>query len=712
MALDNRYIPDISLSEFLIDPATGLPITGGTVEFWVDEDRSQPKNVFQLTGSPPDYTYDVLPNPMNIVSGIPVNENGVNVAIYYFPYDDLGNIQNYYIVVKNEDGTIVNEREAWPNLTATSDPTQTENGITNELDNGQFSDVLFNPQYGRTIVTDGAVSDAMYEIAPRWFLKVSSNDTATILIARVSLEGSLNIETNPPYQLNITPEGGNITSLSLVQRLEHNPDIWASGYVAASLVATSLDGISHTIEGIYAPNISTSSTTIFSETTGATGYVRMEGTQAISAGTNTDNSDIGYVDFIVNLPVIGAVGITSVQIVGLESNQENVNYEQQTVNRQESLLFSYYNPYIQAIPVPSISEGWDFKFNPTQSSNDGAFGPWGGASNYVWDQTIIWQSADNLVSVTRDAPHRMHVATADTGQLALVQYLGTRQLHALLANGWSTLINAYTDNVLGASGTVSFYYTTDSILPSINGANQSLIATMDANGKPLTFHGNWVELPNPLLGQNKFTIPYNAAHTTSSVALNGWAQPAYDIASTATFIAIVVGFSSLPATSIYFDSIAVTPGRLAVPFAPLGYNATLNQLRYYYEKSYDQLIAPGTPSQTSRILYPYAASAERAGPSQTEYVVSSFGLVYKQHRRTNGFLTLYSPNTGTPNTVHLYTEDGASIEISVATGFDIQLGTDAADYFGDNGVIVSGLQPIINPGITFHYVSDARLGIN
>ena len=595
MALDNRYIPDISLSEFLIDPETGLPITGGTVEFWEDEDRSQPKNVFQLTGSPPNYTYDVLPNPMDIVSGIPVNENGVNVAIYYYPYDDLGNIQNYYIVMRNEDGLIINEREAWPNLTAGEDPTQTENSITNELDNGQFAEVLFEPQYGRTIVTDGAVSDEFYEIAPRWFLRVSSNDTATILVERTSLEGSLNIETNPPYQLEITPEGGNITALALVQRLEHNPDIWANGYVAASLVATSLDGISHTIEGIYAPNVSVASTTIFSQTTGATGYVRMEGTEAIPAGTNTDNADTGYVDFIVNLPVIGAVAVTSIQVVGLQSNQESVDYDQQTVNRQESLLFSYYNPLIQAIPVPSISEGWDFKVNPAQFTAAGVVPTWTAASQYIWDQTIGWQSTASLLSAQRDAAGRLEITTAATGQFALIQYLSAQQMQILLANGWSTLINAYTDNVDGASGTVSFYYTTDSALPVLtSGTDQSLISTIDANGKPATFHGNWTELANPLLGVNRFTIPYNADNTTSSIALNGWEQPLFGVSSTATFVAIVIGFASLPATNIYFDSISVTPGRLAVPFSPLSRELTLRQLQYYYESSYPAGVAPAT----------------------------------------------------------------------------------------------------------------------
>src|ERR1700744_367731 len=575
MALDNRYIPDISLSEFLIDPETGAPITGGTVEFRQDEDRSEPKPVFQLTGSPPNYTYDELPNPMDIVSGIPVNESGDNVAIYYFPYDELGNIQNYYVVVKNADGVVVNEREAWPNLTSSDDPTQTQQSVSNELDNSQFVEVLFNPDYGYTLTTGGVVTDMLYEIAPQWFLKVSSNADATILINRTSLEGSLNIVTNPPYQLEITPEGGNITSLQLIQRLNHNPDIWANGYISASIVATSLDGISHTIEGIYAPNVAASQITIFSETTGSTGYVEMNGTVQLLAGTNNDNSDIGYVDFIINLPVIGAVAVTSVQVVGLDSNQENVAYEQQTVNRQESLLFGYYNPLIQQVPVPSILQGWDFKVNPAQFGADVSMGAV--ASQYLWDQLIGWQSVNSLLRAYRGVPRQLALEhEAISGQIAIIQYISGPQLRTLLSNDFSVLIKAYTDRN-GASGTVSFWVTEDATLPNVaSGTNLSLISTIDANGKPATFHGNWTELARNYRGDGRFTIPYNGDALSQTISIDCWNRVENALNRDSTYGAIVIGFESYSEFhNVLIDSISITPGLLARPVSPLSYELTL-----------------------------------------------------------------------------------------------------------------------------------------
>lgn len=705
MSLDNRYIPDISLSEFLIDPETGLPITGGTVEFWQDEDRSQPKNVFQLAGSPPNYTYEVLPNPMSIVSGIPVNENGDNVAIYYFPYDELGAIQNYYIVMKNEDGVVINEREAWPNLTASDDPTQTENSVTNELENGQFSQVLFEPEYGLTIVTDGAVSDQLYEIAPRWYLRVSTNAIATILIERTSLEGSLNIETNPPYQLEITPEGGAITALALIQRLNHNPDIWANGYVAASLVATSLDGISHTIEGIYSPNIAAAGTTIFSATTGATGYVRLSGTEAIPPGTNTDNADTGYVDFIINLPTIGAVAVTSIQVVGLESNQENVDYDQQTVNRQDSLLFSYYNPLIQQVPVPSILQGWDFKVNPKQFSSSVSLGAF--SSEYVWDQLIVWQDTNSAISVAPNLNDDLVVTRGLTCQYALIQYLEGRQLKELLSSDFSVLIRAFTNLVAGDSGTVSFWVTSDAMLPNAaSGTNLSLINTMSADGKPLTFHGNWTEIARNYRGDGRFTIPYGSDPQT--ISLEGWNRTTQAAAGTYTYAAIVVGFSSaLSVSSTTFDSISVTPGLLARPVAPLSYNLTLAELQFFYEKSYGSGVLPGAVTNIDCLVRPQYLSEIDA--PLIEIQTSAFDVEFKQPKRAIPNFHLYTPDGAIDNVRLVKNTTIELTSLSVSNWFET-VGTLTAQYFPNNDTNY-GNTAGARPSIQFHYVADARLGI-
>lgn len=703
MALDNRYIPDISLSEFLIDPETGLPIGAdgnpGMVEFWQDENRSQPKNVFQLTGSPPNYTYSVLPNPMDVVNGIPVNENGENVAIYYYPYDELGNIQNYYIVVKNGEGVIVDEREAWPNLTPSDDPTQTENSITNELDNSQFVEVLFEPDYGLTITTDGAVSGQLYEIAPRWYLKVSSNATASIVINRTSLEGSLNIDTNPPYQLEITPEGTDITSLALVQRLEHNPDIWANGYVAASLVATSLDGINHTIEGIYSPNIAAAATTIFSETTGVLGYVRMSGTVSIPPGTNTDSADTGYVDFIVNLPPIGSVAVTSVQVVGLETDQQNVVYDQQPVNRQESLLFSYYNPLIQQVPVPSLTQGWDFKVNPHQFASTVALGAI--ASSYVWDQTIIWQSVNSSTTASIASPQALNVTTSTTNQFALIQYMQGAQLRQLLSNDFSVLIKALTNLTDGASGTVSVWVTSDGSLPNVaTGTNLSLISTIDANGKPATFHGNWTEIPRNYRGEARFTIPFSAE--MSEISLEGWNRTLRAADATYTFGAIVVGFESADAHSVVFDSIAITPGLLARPFAPLSYSETLLQMQFYYQKSYGDGVYAGASTAVDCLTRPQIIGF---GTPDSVYA-TAFSFEYQQ-MRTNPLPFLYAQD-GTINTVTLVR--GQTVQFNVATSdWSNNINTKSAQFYPITGVIQNAGGGM--PSIQFHYTLDARLGV-
>lgn len=125
MALDPQYIVPINLEEYFVNHDTGEPLANGTIEFWTDDDRTTPKDVFELTGAPPNYTYDALPNPLNLSAvGTPVDNSGNPVAIYYYPYDAFGNIELYYIVVKDSDGIIQFTREAWPNTVDGGSTTQ------------------------------------------------------------------------------------------------------------------------------------------------------------------------------------------------------------------------------------------------------------------------------------------------------------------------------------------------------------------------------------------------------------------------------------------------------------------------------------------------------------------------------------------------------------------------------------------------------------
>ena len=488
MATATRYVFGNNLNEYFVDKDTGLPLSGGKVYFFRDTARNVGKLVYQQTGSPPNYTYTALPNPITLSSvGTIDNGLGSNVAIYYFPYDDDGNLDLYYIVVTDSVGNVQLVREAWPDIEATDNPFGQPSGeVGNQISNSQFVDVDFNDLYGSTISFSTPLTAETFDIAPGWQLIVSSSGSGSIDVGRLSLQGSLNINTNPPYALTVLPSGANISSIKLRQRLYDNPDIWATGFLSGFMVIASLDGLSHTIEMTYAPSIAPAPQTIVLASTGISGYVSAANVITVDPGINTSAPPAGYVDIDIILPKTGYIAISSVQIIPTPDNAIAL-YGQETVNRQEDHLFHYYNPHLQAIPAHSLLECWDFKVNPAQWGSSISMGAV--RSDYLWDQTIGWQSIDNYLSVSRAVPRALKAeVTSSTGQFALVQYMSGTQLREFLSNSFSVLMKARVDTGGSAvSGTVSFWVTSDVTLPDINvGTNLSLVLSLDANGKPAT----------------------------------------------------------------------------------------------------------------------------------------------------------------------------------------------------------------------------------
>ena len=158
MAIDNRYIVDTTLQPHFINKTTGESLANGAVYFYKDNDRNTPKPVYMLTGSPPNYTYSVLPNPLSLNSvGLPQDDSENQVAFYYFPYDAMGNVENYYIEVYAEgdspgNGTPQLTREAWPNIEEIeASTTVSVSNTQNVLSNSQFVDILFDPDVNLTI---------------------------------------------------------------------------------------------------------------------------------------------------------------------------------------------------------------------------------------------------------------------------------------------------------------------------------------------------------------------------------------------------------------------------------------------------------------------------------------------------------------------------------------------------------------------------------
>jgi hypothetical protein len=143
MTLDRRFVACCDLEEYFVNKITGEPLAGGIVTFYEDENRTTKKAVWQITGSPPNYSFSALPNPLTL-SGVGTFQDamGNNITPYYFPYqgtpsDSDGTVELYYVTV--ESATLVPQftRPAWPPNVETSNPDDPSE-IVNLIPNGQF----------------------------------------------------------------------------------------------------------------------------------------------------------------------------------------------------------------------------------------------------------------------------------------------------------------------------------------------------------------------------------------------------------------------------------------------------------------------------------------------------------------------------------------------------------------------------------------------
>ena len=93
MDLDSRYIMASALEQFYIDKSSGLPLANGKITFYKDNQRTTLKTICTLSGSPSNYRYIPLPNPLRLSAlGTIQDANGNNVLPFYFSYDEEANV--------------------------------------------------------------------------------------------------------------------------------------------------------------------------------------------------------------------------------------------------------------------------------------------------------------------------------------------------------------------------------------------------------------------------------------------------------------------------------------------------------------------------------------------------------------------------------------------------------------------------------------------
>ena len=729
--LNSMYITATDLNQYLVDKASGQPLAGGIISFYEDSSRTTPKPVYELTGSPPNYTYTALPNSLTLSSvGTIVDAGGNQVALYYYPYDANGDIQLYYIVVTDANGNPQFTREAWPNITAEDDPSINQNNvIINQLSNPQFAQVLFNPANPWTISFAGA-GTYTYAIAADWSLIIVAGGAGTVTVTRTSIAGISGYPSNPPYTLSVTA-GTNVTQLYLRQRLYHNPDVFSPGANGeAGCVAFNVTlATGSVITAKYRPSTGTVTTIgIFNNTSGL--FEEFSETTQLPTADNLNTSDTGYVDIELYLGTGSSTTttLTSVQLIGVDNAEvTGVTFNQAPVNRQFDQLFHYYNPQLQYKPIRSYLVGWDFPLNPAQplGSSVAAFGTGANTSNYVWDQTICFQSANSGVSFSRDAHSGGLVVTgAATGQFALIQYIDMPIAYQILNQQVSVNLSAVCNVPAGLSGTISLWYTDDANLPDITAQN-SLIATLNATGGIATQHGTWVEIPRNL-PEATFTIQESSTTNFNDYGFTGWNLAGATAINSATYVAIVVGFAPIASTNtITFNSISVVPGSIPTRPAPQTLGEVLFDCQRYYETSYPMDIAPGTsPVHFGALVFPQGSTIKDA-ENNINGLCDGFYLPFRNVKRVDSpTVTLYSDQTGTAGAVygHLYFNGAIRSEsdITVSTYWN-------AYYLGDKGL---GCRPNSNGdmGLVYgagapatallgqtwlsaQYVSDARLGV-
>lgn len=138
MALNPRYVTAPSLQEYFVDKDSGLPLSGGKVFFFRDNNRTEYKTVYELQGNEANYTYAPLPNPVILSAvGTMQDNNGNDIIPYYYPFDANGDADLYYIVVQNSLGVPQFTRQAWPNPGINDTPGDSDSRF-NYIPNGQL----------------------------------------------------------------------------------------------------------------------------------------------------------------------------------------------------------------------------------------------------------------------------------------------------------------------------------------------------------------------------------------------------------------------------------------------------------------------------------------------------------------------------------------------------------------------------------------------
>jgi hypothetical protein len=684
------------------DYLTGLPLDDTYYAFFLNNlDHTQFFNVYNTPNGTP------YANPLQFQPGGTLPNN-----LYFDP------MLTYCIQIRQGDTPLSPLLYEIDNFTPENDQLSIQNsfiGSQNLITDPQFADVLFSSPM--TITTAGT-----YEIAPGWFLQLIG--TGTCILTQDTITGQASsvgpIPGNPPYDLSIETSG-TWSQVFLYQQLLNNGAIAANGSIAVTFVAEAITNpYNISLNYINSQPPSGTEQLIHTWVVGAGAFATYAWQENINPSDNTTAGQNAYVYLSFTLQNTGTIKLSNIQVLaqtaqisGTFSSASLPLFIQPSYAQIVNGEFNYYLPQLLNERIPSYLVGWDFPLNPVQFLNTvGNAGA--NKSFYAIDQTIVYDSLSAGTTVSIGTASELVLTCNTTGnQAAIIQYIPAAQANELLNSAMAINIAAKCSNAAGLAVTVSLYYTTGALPVTVGAPHNSIVATLDANGKPATFNGTWVEIPQSLIN-SQFTIQPNATTAFNDYQLNGWNNMAVN---NATFMAIVVGFAAMTAAdTVNILSVGLMAGSIATRPAPQTEDEVLRECEYYFETSYDTSIINSIPPAAAGggIFFEQLGYTDGANVS---LVPRAFGWQFNVHKWSIPVILLFSPTSSALNQVRAYIKangnpitntDYPTTNWNPLSSSRVSVNFDAANIV--LGLTTSNAGVLPEAYILLGYQADSRLG--
>lgn len=141
MPINPDFLVSAAMLQDFIISKTGVPLDKGVITLYRDNDRLVLKNWYYQSGSPGNYNYIKLPNPMTLsAAGTMVDVNGADIIPFYYPRSEEDETveEKYYITVDDKFGTRQFTRQDFPFDGAGSIPINGGDNLNNIIINNRF----------------------------------------------------------------------------------------------------------------------------------------------------------------------------------------------------------------------------------------------------------------------------------------------------------------------------------------------------------------------------------------------------------------------------------------------------------------------------------------------------------------------------------------------------------------------------------------------